>query len=273
MLPIELSSSDTLTVPLATQADWVFTPDRTVYANVLALVEEMQDVAPSYINVYFGDSQIGYENHVVIETTDTFSGSVSGDTINEILGNLTVLGSQKLRGSFTPLYSWFPRYRSKDGKWFTRRVEDEFKGVKGIDGNLSGVTYTGRKVRNFQWPFIESYNAIENASQSTNDSANRCFEYVMALSRTRTLIYEDSDNINIKGLYYIDNISEYQGSTAILPTEWGDGKPNRDNCVWCSGRPDPVGENSDDRTDAWFDTSATLTSAVAPEWPVYVGPA
>lgn len=268
MQTIELNAAtDTLTVPRATLSDWVFSPSKNLYSCIYELMLEMQTTAPSDITVSFGDYlNDGYQNHVTIDTTDAFSGVISGDVISNILGGLSLFSLYRYRASNTPQNCWFSDFSANDGKWFVRSSADVFRGSAGVDGMQSGVSYTARQTRTLQWPFIAAENAIEDANSATTAQAERCFELIVNGSRGKLLQYSTTGNLNPKGLYYVNDVSVYHGESAALPTTYAEGTPNSDNIIYCSAGPPVIAGNSRQSEDTAYNVTVALTHAAKPAY-------
>ena len=261
------STTDTLTVSRSGEPDFVYTPSSNIFPNILALVADIRNQSPANMDVFYGDTiNPGFENRVVFTSSGIpFTGFV-GTVINNLLGQMGAVSSTRYRGVYTPQATWLPRHRANDGRWFEEQSETVFRGSIGVTGNLSGISYTARQARSFRWPVINAENAIKRANNGTEQDRDRCFESIVNGARTNMLQYEASGNVSIKGLYYIDDISEYQGQSATLPDAWGSGTPNATNFVFCSPDAPRIEGQSDERLDLYYNVGVRLTSAIAPDW-------
>jgi hypothetical protein len=256
------SSSEVFVIQRTTGGDWTYTPTENIFPNMLAMVRDMQAQEDADIDIYINSNNI-----IVFDCTSVITGIGGSPNIYSLVGSPAISGND-LVGQFTPQRSWFPEFRSDDGKWFTVESENVFRGTQGVTGNLSGISYTARQARDFTWPFIGATNAITDAATDDIFIYNGCFEHVINQSRSNTLQYEGSGNVYCKGVYYIVDFSKYQGASATLPSSWGQGQANigTNNYVFCSAGPPRIGGNSNPRENLYFDLSLRLTTAKAPSW-------
>lgn len=266
LAPIETQSTDDISITVDGYSAWAYsnTHDNSVhvFANVVHMVALLNNEAPAQLSFGF-DSDMNVIVTASAEITD-----ISTGTINTALGGLSVNGTSTVTASGVSPYSWVPRYRSSDSKWFQRESAQEFRGSRGVDGNLSGVSYTALQSRDLQWPYVKAENAIERANGASATKSLTSFEVAVNYSRSRMLKYESSGNINIKGMWLIDDISDYIGAGiggASLET-WENGTPNVGDPLWCSCAVPVVGGNSDPRLNIYYDDSVTLTATTAPTW-------
>jgi hypothetical protein len=232
------------------------------------LVANINKFSPAHFSFGF-DSDLN-----VVLTASAEITTISAGTINTALGGLSINSTSTVTAAGVSPNSWVPRYRSNDGRWFQRESGQAFRGVRGVDGALSGVTYNTLQSRNVEWPYIKAENAVERANEGTAIEANTCFEAVVNYSRSRMLKYSESGNENLKGLWFIDDRSSYVGTDiggSSLET-WVNGTPNVGDPLWCTSAAPVIGGNSDPRLNTFYECSATLTSATPPTWAVANGP-
>jgi hypothetical protein len=247
------------------------TPTRYTYANVIDLMWDLNNELDTDGDLFLIKRELyqpGTQPKDFVAgltlTTGTLS-SISSGVIKDILfHNYGLIGSV-YTSTETPLYSWIPTYRSSDGNWFEVESASVVKGSIGVSGNLSGISYTARQKLNLEFPYVAQEIAFTGAGTATGE--NRSFETVINGARSNSLVHQESNSVYCKGVYFIENISRYIGSTANLATNWGDGLPNASaDYVFCTAEPPNITGQSTDRLNTYYDCTLTLTTATAPDW-------
>ncbi len=254
---IEVDKDNDELVIITTSGTFTLIPTRNTYANIIDLAKDLNTQLIGFGNLWLNDD---FKITITFISRDIVS--ISG-TLNDILGGFyTAIGSSATY-VYIPLYSWIPRYRSNDGKWFAEESDSIIKGSIGVSGNLSGIAYTPRQKKSFEWPFVKRENVF--ATGAENDS-NRSFETVINDSRAKVLQYADSGNIYCKGVYYISSIADYTGHYSKLTHDWVDGIANDETYVFCTADAPSVGGQSNPTVNKYYDVTLMLTTATAPTW-------
>ena len=284
---VEVSTSDTLIIN-TDGVDQTINPSQTLFPNILALWADIGDqitltgasvqwaggveAAANSIPAHRCRVRITPAGDEIVDIGGTLA-SKFGFTGSESVGS-DVFGTY-IGATYSPEEMWLPQEsddgttfvgrHSSDQNWFNENPTDMFRGSKGVDGNLSGIAYTGRKMRQAEWPWIAATNAIEKADSATTFQSARCFSKVINDARQMVLAESGSGNKYCKGVYYVENLDNYGWSEDDLPETWGDGDVD-ENYVFCSAGPPTVGGASGETSRRYYDVSLDLTQAVAPSW-------
>jgi hypothetical protein len=283
--PIEFTTSNNSLVYVTNGTTYTATITAGVHANILSVCKALRtDMAAGSDNVTL---YIDQNNKVTLTCATSVNPTHTAGW--RILGfSGTESSGTTVTADYTPLYSWFPTYHSGDTDRFIKPSKDQFYGVAGIDGNLSGIAVESRAQRLIRWPAEFAKNTIPEAnSTSYTDSDDglvhyiedeRCFWTHLNGARTVAITASTSGNISPKGCYYINNWDTYTpvgGSAANWPAEggWDSGgikfedASNSDNYVFCSV-PEPL-KRPDifrDIHTTHYDCEAMLRTATAPTW-------
>ena len=272
----------------STGTDQTVNPSQNLFPNVFALAADIDDQSSTlsfsveWIESDGGVSPLTFtpNRFIVICSTElvditgaiaTKLGFDGTETVREIVGG----SLWAIAATNAPEDIWLPQsttasgtiipMHTSDQNWFNENPNELFKGTKGTDGNLSGIAYSGRKMRVADWPWIDATNAIPKANSATTIQSVRSFSYVVNSARQMVLDYSTSGNKYCKGVYYVENTDTYGINNSGLPTSWDSGDVN-ENYVFCSAGPPQVQGASSDITRRYYDVSLELTTAVAPAW-------
>jgi hypothetical protein len=254
---VEVSTSSTLAI-YANYLQYIYSPSKNIYANILELVKDIADQADS--------------DGFTFSFSADFKIKIGGKTITNVGGYLaddfgftgTETAGDPITATYTPLYMWLPTYHSSDTNQFMIDTSESFKGTLGSDGNIAGVAFTARKKRTVTYPWEHAYNAIEGACDATAAQQARCFVKVINDARRMVLSYSGSGNLNTKGVYFIENLKTITDSLPDVG-DWASGDID-DDYIYCTADAPQITGASDDTNRAYYDLSVNLTSAVAPTW-------
>ena len=176
----------------------------------------------------------------------------------------------------TPENVWLPSFWSSDGSQFAADQKTVSASLN-VVGQTSAVSLTGDTFgRSATWEVQTASNVYKSAWDSSYSwgstfypEQDRCLETLSLLARSVTLASEDSNNINPKGVYFINDVTDWQGDapTNALPSSMDSGGINSDY-IFCSIATDGMGNpsRSVDKSKDYYSVSIDLTSATAPTW-------
>ena len=276
-----------------TDPDFTVYPSQSFFPNILALAadlsQQMYDTTLSYsqgpVHIEIGITNTGLVRFYVVSsgsfpinyTIDSaysplgFAGGEAANIDPNIFDytNSILVGSIRLATN-PPEDCWLPSYYSADTMLFEPESERAFIGVTGVDGNLSGATFTERQVRDFEWKFQSAENAIEDSPNSTNLQSDRSFTKIINGARKNSLQIS-TDNTYCKGVYYVDDMLVFCSDLnppepgRDIPESWDSGSLKGDY-VFCSTSVPRIQGASFDNTKNWYDVGCRLTTAVSPNW-------
>lgn len=284
--PIEFFSEDEFEITLSVTGPISTSPSADgLSANALLLaqniIEDMDGL--SGLTVYLTDDFKLRISH----STETIT--VSPTRLSRIMGfsgNETVAST--VTADYRPQYSWIPTFYTKDTDRWVEESSQKFYGSIGSDGRGAGIPMTTQPFRTFEWTNERAPNVMKEGSNVsyTYDSVvyypehERCFLNVLNSSRGSYLTSGENAGTYSGGVYFIDNIGQYLGSSPLtaLPEygDWDDGDiyfdltdaSKRSNFVFAYVRdavPRPIA--SDSRTASYYECTATLNKTEgAPAW-------
>jgi hypothetical protein len=265
--------------------DLTIYPSQELFPNVLALAADLNDQLVTATAGYLAGS-----THLVFNTNNgliRFRTYTAGIFTNpSVTASFPSLGFLQASGGDTgstgtingltgswwnaaepPRETFLPNYYTSDAWYFVDDADEVFRGVTGVDGNLSGTNFTPRAKRNLEWRFQTSTNALKNDPNATLEQSRKSFENVINTARENRLTLS-TDNTYCKGVYFIDDISVYYADGTTIdkfPTSWGSGSTTGDYIFCSAGKPNIIGA-SINNTKNWYDCSVELTTAVSPAW-------
>lgn len=274
----------------STSTSFTVYPTQSFFPNIMALAADLNKTVNAYCTANFSQTV----NIILVELTDgNFRFAVYNPTLSHLfvlttnydpLG-LTTVDTNAINnkvgfvGGFEHVYvrtgsnpfedTWLPNYYSADTWYFVDDASENFKGVTGVDGNLSGSSFTPRSMRDFEWKFQINTNAIKGCTTSTEFESNNSFENIINSARANSLQIS-TDNTYCKGVYFVDDLSSFaayydSGLQNTLPLSYNSGSLTGDY-IFCSAGPPRIPGSSFDNTKNWYDCNVKLTTAVAPTW-------
>jgi hypothetical protein len=270
---IEVSLTDTFEVNYSGGSHVSITPTKTLYANVVELLEDLRILAYEDDNDTF--MYLGSDYRVIVSYTG------GGSAVTTVTGELAVvLGFTGVAGevvanlataTYRPDGLWIPRYHSSDPGYWTEIRGEAFAGQRSVAGRLSGISYEYRYERACAWPWETAVGALYHCYSGDTVEARSSFEHVINRSRDMVLTEDDSGGVPCKGVYYFDDLDDWVGwNSNYGDCAFGDGDPalreTDHNYVYCSASEASISRLSDDRHNGYYDVAVTLTTAAAPTW-------
>lgn len=271
-------------------ANFIVYPTQSLYPNIMALAADLSDQLETATAAYGG----GLLKIILVQlTSKEFKFALYNQTLThyynvltdyDLLGftsSDTNIGQDKVGfdDGLTHVYvrvatnifkeTFLPTYYSSDSNLWEPESEKGFIGVTGVDGNLSGTSFTKRYIRDISWNFEHAYNTTVNASGATSTQSDNSFDSIINGARENSLSIS-TDNTYCKGLYFIDDLSSFAstysgGLQNELPLSYNSGSYNG-NYVFCSSSVPNIQDASFQNSKLYYNIGCTLTTAVSPAW-------
>ena len=150
--PIEFTTSNNTLVFVTNGNTYTLTVAAGVHPNILSVLKA--------INTDIGSGG-GLTDTILIEVdsnSKVYLGCATSITITHSDG-WRILGfsgnesaGTTVTADYTPLFTWLPTYHTGDSDRFIKPSKDQFYGMSGIDGNLSGIAVEARAERVLKFP-------------------------------------------------------------------------------------------------------------------------
>lgn len=257
------------------------TPTPGVWANMLSLIERINNsLSSSMVSLHLSS-----DFKIVVTTTANTVSVTDNSTARRLGFSGGEIDGVTVTADYRPQECWIPTFYTKDTDRFQPDTSRLFFGSVGSDGRGSGIPMTSPPYRVLEYTNEKAPNVMKEASNITFDSggttyypeSERCFETVINASRGAYNTATTSSNLYSSGLYFIDQLNQYLGSSPLTtwPTSWGDGgiyfditdASKRDDYIFTfvtdpAARP----QASDVRTASYYDLSLRLNTATASSW-------
>jgi hypothetical protein len=274
--PIEITASnDTITI-----SGTDYTVTARVYANIFDLLTALNATA-------LATAQMSTNWRVQLATSSG-TAALTQTPLSDLLGfDGTESGSTLRTATHAPAYCWVSTYQSSMADRWVTDGDMEFHGSMAADGNLYGISMTTRESLTVKWPWESAANAYPAAATTSFiDSAAGVrypqqysnFWSVVTGSRTAYPTASSSNNISLKGLYFVPKISDWLGYPStfdwLSETPWTSGGTKfdvtgadyKDNYVFCTVPDAPRAPQSQRNMLQYYDVEVKLVTAVAPTW-------
>lgn len=271
-------------------------PTQSLFPNILALAADLHKqvyavtIDPSYreplnivlVNYNNGNDVNNYRFSLINSgltswySTDYaplgFTGTELGGAVNGQIEDFDGESFVHRTATNPPTDTFLPTHYSSDLSLWVPDSEKSFIGVTGVDGNLSGASFTERFHRDISWSFEHAYNTTENTVGATAIQSAVSFTSIIDGARKNVLSIS-TDNTYCKGVYFVDNMSVYRAQpltfdtvTEALPTVWNtDGSTNGD-FIFCSSSVPIINDASFNNSKLYYNIGCRLTTAVSPSW-------